>query len=128
MVQRATRRRLTASPSAAASTGSETRMQLVFLGTAASEGYPDAFCLCENCEGARRLGGPSLRKRSAALIDDILLIDFGPDLLAASLMHGIPLAGVRLCLQTHEHEDHLDPSNFGARSRKESEVVGGGVL
>jgi phosphoribosyl 1,2-cyclic phosphodiesterase len=103
-------------------------MKLTFLGTAASEGYPNAFCLCQNCERARQLGGPSLRKRSAAVIDGVLLIDFGPDLMAASLMHGIPLAGVRACLQTHEHEDHLEPSNFLSRSREQSEVVGGGLL
>src|SRR5262249_10551253 len=88
----------------------------------------NAFCLCQNCERARQLGGPSLRKRSAAVIDGVLLLDFGPDLMAASLMHGIPLAGVRACLQTHEHEDHLEPSNFSSRRRPESAVGGGGLL
>jgi phosphoribosyl 1,2-cyclic phosphate phosphodiesterase len=91
-------------------------MRLRFLGTAASEGYPDAFCDCANCRRARERGGRSLRRRSAALIDDELLIDFGPDLMAAALMDGISLAGVRYCLQTHEHSDHLDPSHFQSRS------------
>ena len=91
-------------------------MQLLFLGTSASEGYPNAFCACENCEAARKAGGPSLRKRSAALIDGELLIDMGPDLMAASLQHGVPLANVRYCLQTHEHSDHFDPSHFSSRS------------
>jgi phosphoribosyl 1,2-cyclic phosphate phosphodiesterase len=91
-------------------------MRFVFLGTAASEGYPNAFCGCENCEKARQVGGPSLRKRSAALIDDELLIDLGPDLMAASLQHGVSLAKVRYCVQTHEHSDHLDPANFYSRS------------
>jgi phosphoribosyl 1,2-cyclic phosphate phosphodiesterase len=91
-------------------------MQFLFLGTAASEGYPDAFCDCENCEAARQAGGPSLRKRSSALIDNELLIDLGPDLMAASLQHGVSLAGVRYCLQTHEHSDHQDPSHFVSRS------------
>lgn len=91
-------------------------MKLLFLGTAASEGYPDAFCDCDNCQRARQLGGPSLRKRSAALINDDLLIDLGPDLMAAALQHGISLAKLRYCLQTHEHSDHLDPSHFGSRS------------
>src|SRR4051812_7715991 len=91
-------------------------MQATFLGTAASEGYPDAFCGCANCERARALGGPSLRKRSSLLINDDLLIDLGPDVIAASLMHGISLARLRCCLQTHEHEDHLDPSHFSSRS------------
>ncbi len=91
-------------------------MQFIFLGTSASEGYPNAFCDCDNCERARQAGGPSLRKRSAALIDGELLLDLGPDLMAASLQHGTSLAKVRYCLQTHEHSDHLDPSHFHSRS------------
>jgi phosphoribosyl 1,2-cyclic phosphate phosphodiesterase len=91
-------------------------MILTFLGTAAAEGYPNPFCRCKNCERARALGGPSLRKRSAALINDDLLIDLGPDLIAASVLHGRPLAGLRYCLQTHAHADHLDPSHFLSRS------------
>lgn len=90
-------------------------MRLTFLGTAASEGYPDPFCDCENCEAARSLGGPSLRKRSAALVNDDLLLDFGPDLLGAALFHGVPLTRVQYCLLTHEHSDHLDPSHFESR-------------
>ncbi len=92
-------------------------MQLLFLGTAASEGFPDAFCTCENCNAARTAGGRSLRKRSSVLIDGELLIDLGPDLMVAAMQHGIDLAGVRYCLQTHEHHDHLDPSHFHSRSR-----------
>src|SRR3954453_20663870 len=91
-------------------------MKLRFLGTAASEGYPDAFCDCDNCRQSRARGGRSLRRRSAALIDDVLLIDFGPDLMAAALMDGLSLAQVRYCLQTHEHSDHLDPEHFSSRS------------
>lgn len=91
-------------------------MILTFLGTAASEGYPDAFCGCENCGAARALGGPSLRKRSSALLDDVLLIDLGPDVMAAALMHGVQLDRLRYCLQTHEHHDHLDPSHLLSRS------------
>jgi phosphoribosyl 1,2-cyclic phosphate phosphodiesterase len=90
-------------------------MRLTFLGTAAAEAYPDAFCSCENCAAARSLGGPSLRKRSAAVVNDDLLIDFGPDLLAAAMIHDVPLTRVRYCLLTHEHGDHLDPSHFSAR-------------
>lgn len=97
-------------------TGRVCVMQLTFLGTAASEGYPNAFCRCGNCERARHLGGRNLRKRSLALLDDQLLIDFGPDLMAASLMHGISLGLVRYCLLTHEHPDHLDGSHLSSRS------------
>jgi len=91
-------------------------MKLTFLGTSASEGFPNAFCDCENCTAARQAGGPSLRKRSSALINRNLLIDLGPDLMAAAQQHGVSLAQIHYCLQTHEHEDHLDPSHFGSRS------------
>jgi phosphoribosyl 1,2-cyclic phosphate phosphodiesterase len=90
-------------------------VRLTFLGTAASEGYPDAFCDCDNCEAARSLGGPSLRKRSAALVNDDLLLDLGPDVLAAAMVHDVPLTRVRYCLLTHEHSDHLDPTHFSSR-------------
>ena len=52
-------------------------MRLFFLGTAAAEGYPAIFCQCANCHQARLLGGRNLRHRSALLVNDDLLIDFG---------------------------------------------------
>lgn len=91
-------------------------MIITFLGTAAANAYPEAFCRCDNCEQARTLGGKSLRKRSAALINDDLLIDLGPDIMTASNLHSRPLSGVRYCLQTHAHADHLDTSHFLSRS------------
>jgi len=91
-------------------------MIITFLGTAAANAYPEAFCRCDNCKRARELGGPSLRKRSSALINDDLLIDFGPDIMTAAFMHGLTLTSVRYCLQTHPHADHLDPSHFLSRS------------
>jgi phosphoribosyl 1,2-cyclic phosphate phosphodiesterase len=98
-------------------------MLFTFLGTAAANAYPEAFCQCDNCERARALGGPSLRKRSAALINDDLLIDLGPDIMTSAFLHGCPLTKVRYCLQTHAHADHLDPSHFLSRS-PEYGVVG----
>jgi phosphoribosyl 1,2-cyclic phosphate phosphodiesterase len=91
-------------------------VKLTFLGTAAAEGYPNPFCRCANCEGARALGGPSLRKRASALINDDLLLDLGPDLIAAAQTYGRSLAGVRYCLQTHAHSDHLDLAHFQIRT------------
>lgn len=57
-----------------------------------------------------------MRKRSAVLINDDLLIDLGPDIMTASNQLGRPLTRVRYCLQTHAHADHLDPSHFLSRS------------
>ena len=91
-------------------------MFVTFLGTSAANAYPEAFCQCENCTRARALGGRSLRKRSSVLINDDLLIDPGPDIMTASQMHSRPLSGVRYCLQTHPHADHLDASHLLSRS------------
>ena len=73
------------------------------------------------------LGGPSLRKRSAILINKDLLIDLGPDVMTAAQMHGCPLDEVHYCLQTHPHADHLDLSHLLSRSPGFG-VVGAPVL
>ncbi len=91
-------------------------MIVTFLGTSAANAYPEAFCRCENCEEARRLGGKSIRKRSAVLVNDDLLIDLGPDVMTASNIHCRSLSRVCYCLQTHSHADHLDTSHFLSRS------------
>ena len=90
-------------------------MRLFFLGTAAAEGFPGIFCDCENCREARQLGGRSLRYRSVLLVNDDLLIDFGPDLLAAAQRFNRTLAQVTTGLVTHAHEDHFIPFNFYMR-------------
>ena len=102
-------------------------MIITFLGTSAANAFPEAFCKCSNCEQARALGGPSLRKRSALLINDDLLIDLGPDIMAASQMHACSLLNVQYCLQTHPHADHLDLSHLLSRS-PEYGVVGAPCL
>jgi phosphoribosyl 1,2-cyclic phosphate phosphodiesterase len=91
-------------------------MQLTFLGTSAANAYPEAFCKCRNCQEARAAGGPSLRKRSSALVNDDLLIDLGPDIMSAAQMHRVDLTRVCYCLQTHPHADHMDLSHLLSRS------------
>ncbi len=92
-------------------------MRFQFLGTAASEGFPGLFCNCAVCAEARRLGGKNLRLRSALLVNDDLLVDFGPDLLAASQQLNLNLWKVRTGLITHTHEDHFAPDHFFLRSQ-----------
>ncbi|HET7770011.1 MAG TPA: MBL fold metallo-hydrolase [Chloroflexota bacterium] len=87
-------------------------MRLTFLGTAAAEGYPALWCRCQRCQTARRRGGKNLRFRAAALINDDLLIDPGPDIVAAAVRLGTDLAPVQACLITHPHTDHLEASTF----------------
>jgi phosphoribosyl 1,2-cyclic phosphate phosphodiesterase len=84
-------------------------MRLLFLGTAAAEAYPAAFCGCEHCEQARRSRGLDLRHRSSLLVDDDLLIDLGPDVIPAALAYSLRLHRLRTVLITHAHADHFDP-------------------
>lgn len=84
-------------------------MDILFLGTAAAEGYPGAFCECRSCLKAKREGGKSLRKRSSVLIDRELLIDLPPDLYWSSVSHGVRLTSLRSLLVTHSHADHFCP-------------------
>lgn len=97
-------------------------MRLRFLGTAASEGYPNPFCTCANCARARALGGRNLRLRSALLVNDDLLVDLGPDLLAGAQKQQWSLGHVTTALVTHAHEDHLDPTNIRFRQEQQMAV------
>lgn len=87
-------------------------MRLTFLGTAAAEGFPALWCRCERCTTARHHGGRNLRFRSAALVNDDLMLDAGPDLVASAVRLGVDLAPAQALLVTHPHTDHLDPSTF----------------
>jgi len=87
-------------------------MKLFFLGTASAEGYPAPFCECINCREARKEGGKSLRLRSSLMVDDELLVDFGPDLLSYTLRYDIHFSQIKTLLITHSHYDHLFPNNL----------------
>lgn len=90
-------------------------MKIKILGTAAAEGFPAMFCECDTCKRARAVGGRNLRTRSQALVDDTLLIDFGPDTLSHTLYGGLNLTRVTDLLITHSHCDHLLVSDFENR-------------
>lgn len=87
-------------------------MRLKFLGTAAAEGVPALFCNCETCSYARRHKGKDLRKRSQALLDGKILIDFPADTYANTLKYNIDLSKVRHLLITHKHLDHIYSDEF----------------
>ncbi len=87
-------------------------MELLLLGTAAAEAWPAPFCLCEACQAARKTGGPNVRTRSGALIDDELKIDFGPDTVMQLQRTGRNLSKVRTLIFTHQHSDHFVPSEL----------------
>ncbi|MBO3802341.1 MAG: hypothetical protein JTT11_00460 [Candidatus Brockarchaeota archaeon] len=92
-------------------------MDILFLGTAAAEGYPGAFCRCRKCLKARREGGRSLRKRSAIVVDGELLVDMPPDLYSSAISHKVGLFRLRSVLVTHSHSDHFSPGILEFRKR-----------
>lgn len=91
-------------------------MILSVLGSAASEGVPSLFCTCPTCEEARRNpDGPDYRRRTAYLLDEDTLIDFGPDLREQMRLFQIDFSKIRRIVLTHAHGDHLDGDNLCRR-------------
>lgn len=91
-------------------------MLLTYLGTAAAEGIPALFCNCETCKSSRAAGGKNVRTRSQTLINDDLLIDFGPDTYFHVCRNGLDLSKIKTLLITHAHDDHLLPSDLHYRN------------
>ncbi len=84
-------------------------MKIHYWGTAAAEGIPAIFCDCEVCRDARLKKGHAVRTRSQIMLDDTLLIDFGADTYAHSIMYDYDMSKLRDVLITHVHEDHFYP-------------------
>lgn len=87
-------------------------MELTFFGTAAAEAWPAPFCRCPACQEARRRGGANLRSRTGALIDNDLKIDFSADTVMQMLRTGRDLTGVQTLLFSHQHSDHIVPTEL----------------
>lgn len=90
-------------------------MEILFLGTAAAEGWPGLFCQCEYCQEARTLGGKNIRTRSSVQIDGKYKFDFPPDTYHHVLTHGLCLADIRHLIITHCHEDHFYRDDLAMR-------------
>ncbi len=76
-------------------------MKLFFLGTGAAD-WP--------------LEKPAdyteFRRLSSAMIDDVLLIDPGPQVPESLKTHGKDLSKIRHIINTHEHADHFNPATL----------------
>ena len=82
-------------------------MKVQLLGTGSADGWPNPFCECESCSTQRVTG--NARASSAALIDDVVLIDWGPNLSHVASLHGVSMRNVQHIFFTHGHPDHLAP-------------------
>ncbi len=83
-------------------------MEVVLLGTGSADGWPNPFCGCASCHLAATTG--EIRGQSAALLDNRLLLDCGPETPRAAVRLGRQLRDVRTLLLTHAHPDHLGPA------------------
>jgi adenosylcobinamide kinase/adenosylcobinamide-phosphate guanylyltransferase len=79
-------------------------VKVQLLGTAAADGWPNPFCECPSCESLRLDG--VIRAQSAALIDDRLLLECGPDLPRSAERHHVLLNQIEHLIVTHGHWDH----------------------
>lgn len=81
---------------------------MLFLGTGASEMFPNPMCGCEACRKALRSSDPREKRcRSAALFDGETMIDCGPDTISACVRYGASLEGLKRIFLTHSHSDHF---------------------
>lgn len=86
---------------------------MLFFGTGAAELFPNPYCDCAVCQRARATNALP-RKRSAFQLNDRVMLDFGPDVLAASQMYNAPLDRLQDIFITHTHEDHFSIQNIEA--------------
>lgn len=89
-------------------------MDVVVLGTGSADGWPNPFCRCASCTTERSAG--RLRGQTAALVDETLLLDCGPETPHAAQRAGLDLGRLRHVLITHQHPDHCSPAFLLFRS------------
>ena len=89
-------------------------MKVQLLGTGSADGWPNPFCDCVSCVWARREG--QVRGHTGVLVDDVLMLDCGPDVPRSAARLGVALGGVRWLLLGHAHPDHIGPQALMWRS------------
>lgn len=87
-------------------------MKVTVLGSAAAEGIPALFCSCDLCKTARERGGKEIRRRSAYLAGDRVMVDFGPDAFNSMISFGLDYSGLAHLLVSHSHQDHWYPEDL----------------
>ena len=98
-------------------------MQIKVLGSAAAEGWPALFCECDICKYAWKHKGKDVRRRTSYLLNDDVMIDYGPDVYGQSLQFDIDLSNIGAIFFTHSHDDHCDPVEFAWRRQGFSVVT-----
>ncbi len=87
-------------------------MTIKLLGTGAADGIPAIFTSSEISRQALQPGSKDCRTRAAALIDDCIKLDLGPDTLAQIQKNGLDPTLWDSIVFTHSHEDHFTVSEI----------------
>lgn len=103
-------------------------MILKVLGTAAAEGWPAPFCICDACDRARFRGGKNLRTRASYMVGDTIKVDLPPDSVAHAIHYGLDLTPLRHLFITHSHLDHLAPGDLEFRRQGFAVVAADALL
>jgi phosphoribosyl 1,2-cyclic phosphate phosphodiesterase len=82
-------------------------MELLLLGTGASDGIPAFFNDSRVSRHAREHCGKDVRTRSCALLNGDIQIDFPPDLFCQYRREGLDPQDWSALVFTHSHEDHF---------------------
>ncbi|MFA5858835.1 MAG: MBL fold metallo-hydrolase [Elusimicrobiota bacterium] len=90
-------------------------MKLLFMGTAAAEGWPALFCQCKHCESARKIGGKNVRARAGIKIGDKYLLDFSPDVFHFAMKYNFSFGDIQHLFITHAHNDHCQVEQLAYR-------------
>lgn len=84
-------------------------MKIRLLGTGAADGIPGLFGNTRVAQHARTHGGKDLRMRAAAVIDDCMKIDLGPDSHAQIQRFQLDPRDWSALIFTHSDDDHFSP-------------------
>jgi phosphoribosyl 1,2-cyclic phosphate phosphodiesterase len=82
-------------------------MKVLLMGTGGADGIPSFYGGTRVDQHARTYRGKDIRSRSAALIDDVLKIDLGPDTLSQIQNLGLDARHWTSLFITHSDDDHL---------------------
>lgn len=82
------------------------------LGTGGADGVPAFYSDTRVSEYARLNGGKDIRTRAAAIVDDCLKIDLGPDTWHQLVREGLDARDWTALLFTHSDADHFAPDEL----------------
>ncbi len=82
-------------------------MQLRLLGTGGADGIPALYSSTRVSQYARQHRGKDIRTRSAAVLDDAIKIDFGPDTWSQLAREGLDARDWTAVIFTHSDSDHF---------------------